>query len=142
MKEIAKKSKLLEPLNVNNVEVKKDHYFSNAYTIDLPLDSTPDHVWQDIFEREWKLSRQLWERKLFLVGHKLRLVTTPIKIREKLDWVREIIEQTNKGIDQYNRGAEARVAQREEAMRKRTLKEDKANIEKIKDALRKRAGAF
>lgn len=142
MKEIAKKSKLLEPLNVDNVEVKKDHYFSNAYTIDLPLDSTPDHVWQDIFEREWKLSRQLWERKLFLVGNKLRLVTTPIKIREKLDWVREIIEQTNKGIDQYNRGAEARVAQREEAMRKRTLKEDKANIEKIKDALRKRAGAF
>ena len=87
MKETVKQVKLLEPVDVDNITIKRDHYFRKAYIIDLPLDSTPDHVWQDIFEREWKSSRHLWDRKLFTIGDKLRLVTTANEIAEKAEHV-------------------------------------------------------
>ena len=61
-------------IEADKIVIKKDHYFSNAYIIDRPLDSIPDHIWQDIFERQWKSSRHLWDRKLSVVGNKLRLV--------------------------------------------------------------------
>lgn len=52
--------------------------------------------------REWKSGRHLWDRKLFVVGEKLRLVTTVNDIEDKLDWVRQVIERTNRDIDEYN----------------------------------------
>jgi len=79
MKEIAKKVKLSKPFDVDKITIKRDRYFPSAYIIDLPLDSIPDHIWQDIFERTWKASRHLWDRKLFVISDKLRLVTTADK---------------------------------------------------------------
>lgn len=102
MKEIARKVKFLNPVNVDKIAVERDYYFPNAFIIDLPLDAPPDHAWQDIFEREWKMSRRLWERKIFVVGDKLRLVTTKNEIENKLDWIKKVVEQTNKEIDGYN----------------------------------------
>ncbi len=142
MTEKAEKAKLLKPIDVDKIEIKRDHYFPNAYIIDLPLDTAPDHVWQDIFEHQWKSSRHLWERKLFVVGAKLRLVTTPADMQEKLDWVNEIIEHTNEGIDEYNREAEGRAAQIEEEMRKEMLEEEKTNVGIIRDLLRTKLGAL
>jgi len=141
VKEIAKKVNLLKPLNIDKIVIKRDHYFSEAYIIDLPLDSTPDHVWQDIFECEWKSSRHLWDRKLFVISDKLRLVTTMDEIENKLEWVKQVIDQTNKGIDEYNQEAEARLTQIEEQAKKQAL-EDETKIEKIRDTIRTRFGAF
>lgn len=142
MKETVKKVKLLKPFDVDKITIRRDRYFPNAYIIDLPLDSIPDHVWQDIFEREWKSSRHLWDRKLFVIGDKLRLVTTANDVGEKLDWVEQIIERTNKGIEEYNREAEARVAQIEEQMKRQILKEEIARVELIRDILRRRLGSY
>jgi hypothetical protein len=141
MNEIAKKVKLLEPVDVDKITIKRDHYFPNAYVIDFPLDSTPDHVWQDIFEREWKSSRHLWDRKLFVMGDKLRLLTTADEIEEKLGWVKHVMEQTNTDIDEYNREAESRATEMEEQM-KRTIEEEKANVERMREVIRRRFGAF
>jgi len=141
MKEIVKQVKLLEHVDVDNITIKRDHYFNRAYIIDLPLDSTPDHVWQEIFEREWKSSRQLWDRKLFTMGDKLRLVTTADEMEEKLDWVKQILEQTNRGVEKYNREAEAREAQMGEQLKKQMLEEE-ANVERIRSMLRSRFGAL
>jgi len=136
MKEQTKKVKFLKPIDVDKITISRDHYFPNAYIIDLPLDSTPEHVWQDIFEREWKSSRHLWDRKLFVVGDKLRLVTSVNGIEEKLDWVKQVVERTNKRVDEYNLEAEARAAQIGEQMKKRVL-EEKARVERIRNRLRK-----
>ncbi|MGQ9539214.1 MAG: hypothetical protein ACUVTE_06520 [Candidatus Bathycorpusculaceae bacterium] len=76
MSEKAKKINLLKPFDVSKISIEKDRYFYDAYILDLPLDAVPDHIWQDIFEREWKSSRHLWDRKLFIIGDKVRLVTT------------------------------------------------------------------
>ncbi|MCK4478758.1 hypothetical protein KAU88_09585 [Candidatus Bathyarchaeota archaeon] len=142
MKEVAKKVKFLKHIDIDKIDIKRDRYFSNAYIIDLPLDSSPDHVWQDIFEREWKSSRHLWDRKLYVMGDKLRLVTSPDNVEEKLDWVKEVMEQTNKGIDRYNLEAEALEADTAQRIREQILDEEKANTEMIREAMRKRFGAL
>lgn len=136
MREIAKKINLVEPVDVENIVIKRDHYFPNAYIIDLPLNSAPDHVWQHIFEQEWKSSEHLWDRKLFTVGDKLRLITTADEIEEKIGWIRQVIERTNEGIDEYNREAETREAGIEEQVKKQALEEE-AKSEKIRELLRK-----
>lgn len=142
MKELAKKVKLQDFVDVNNIAISKDHYFSNAYVVDLPLQAVPDHAWQDIFDREWKSTRHLWDRKLFVIGDKLRLVTTLEDIEAKFEWVKQVIEQTNKAIDEYNREAEAREAQLEDEKRTRVPEEEEAGIDSIRDTLRKRFTTF
>lgn len=136
MNRIAKKVNILTPVDIEKVTIKRDHYFPNAYIIDIPLDSVPDHVWQDFFEREWKLSRHLWDRKIYLIGDKIRLLTTIDNLEDKLDWVKRVVEQTNRQVDEYNRGAWARRAEIEERAKKEML-EEQARIERIKEALRK-----
>lgn len=138
MKELSKKIKLLKPFDVDKISIKIDRYFPNAYIIDLPLDSLPNHIWQYIFEQKWKSSRHLWDRKLFVVGDKLRLVTTVDEFADKLDWIEQIINETNKAIDEYERavlgGEERRI---EKELDKQALWEEKARIELIKAILRK-----
>lgn len=140
MKETVKKVNLLKPIDVDKITIKRDHYFSGAYTIDLPLDSTPEHVWQDIFERVWKSSRHLWDRKLFIIGDKIRLVTPLNEMEQKLDWIKQVVDQTNKEIEDYNREAEARIAMMEELVKKQVL-EDEARIEKLKNIIKSRFAA-
>jgi KaiC/GvpD/RAD55 family RecA-like ATPase len=94
----------------------------------------PDHVWQDIFEREWKSSRHLWDRKLFIVGDKVRLITTEEDFEEKLDWIENVINQTNKAIDEYNRG----VAAAKEVEVRKAAWEERATIERLREILAKR----
>jgi hypothetical protein len=137
MSRTSKKVNLLGPVDVDKIIIRRDHYFSNAYVIDFPLDTTPDHVWQDIFEREWKSSRHLWDRKLFVVGDKLRLVTQASDIEDKVDWIKQIMEKANQRIDSYNQEAEVRATEKEGRKRLKP-EEEKASIEAIKDIVRKR----
>ena len=141
MKEEARKVKLKENIDVGALDIKKDSYFRSAYVIDLPLDSVPDHAWQDILDREWRASLRLWDRKLFVVADKLRLVTSIDDIEGKIDWVRQVIERTNQGIDEYNKEIKARETQTGEDLHRRTA-EEKVSVDAIRDSLRKRFGAF
>ena len=132
VKELVKKVNLQEPVEIDKINIVKDHYFSNAYIIDLPLDSAPDHAWQDIFEREWTTSRDLWERKLFVIGNKLRLVSTTNQIEDKIDWIKQVIAKTNEEVDEYNKTASA-----DKQLKKQTFEEDNANVEMIRQLLKK-----
>lgn len=132
VRELCRRIQLLEPVDADKIHITKDHYFKNAYIIDLPLDAAPDHAWQDIFEREWKTSQDLWERKLYVMGDKLRLVATTSQLDDKLTWVRQVIERTNEEIDAYNRTAPI-----EKQLRKQQFYEDKVTVEMIREILRK-----
>ena len=59
MREVARKVRLSESIDADTVAISKDQYFANAFVVDLPLEAVPDHVWQDVFEREWKSGRHL-----------------------------------------------------------------------------------
>ena len=134
MNEAVKKVTLLKPFDINNISIKRDRYFSNAYIIDLPLDSIPDHVWQSIFEQKWKSSRHLWDRKLFVIGDKLRLVTSPDDFEEKLEWIEQVIEATNQAIDEHN----AAIEEEKSVKSSKAIWEEKAQIEALKEILRRR----
>ena len=139
MEEKIKEVKLLKPFDVDKITIKRDSYFPNAYIIDLPLDSIPDHVWQDIFEQTWKSSRHLWDRKLFVIGDRLRLVTSADEFEDKLNWIEQVVTETNKRIDEYNRMAqEEKKVRMIEEVRKQRLLEEKASVEVMRDNLRKR----
>jgi hypothetical protein len=84
----------------------------------------------------------LWDRKLFVVGEKLRLVTTVNDIEDKLDWVRQVVERTNRDIDECNQEAAAREAQIKGDVRIQVLKEEQTSVDVIRDNLRKRLGAY
>ncbi|MEM2946659.1 MAG: hypothetical protein QXN96_00280 [Candidatus Bathyarchaeia archaeon] len=131
MSEKAKKVNLLKPFDASKISIERDRYFHDAYIVDLPLKATPDHIWQDIFEREWKSSRHLWDRKLFIIGDKIRLVTSENDFKEKLDWVEHVINQTNKAIDEYNRSIEAT----KDLETKRAAWEERATVERMREVL-------
>jgi hypothetical protein len=141
MTEVVKRVALLKPFNVDNINISKDHYFRNAYIVDLPLDSAPEHIWLDIFEQKWRSSRHLWDRKVFVIGDKLRLVTTVDEFGEKLDWVEHVIRETNKAVDEYNTAVKMEkelTAKVEREVQKQMLWEERARVETLREALRKR----
>jgi hypothetical protein len=139
LREKAKKVGLKRDIDAATVPVKRDDYFPNAYIIDLQLDSMPDHAWQDILDREWKSSLRLWDRKLFVIGDKLRLVTPIDDMKAKLDWVKQMVEETNRGIDVYNEEIKAREAQLKEET-SRHADDERISIATIRDNLRKTLG--
>ena len=100
---LGKKVDLLKPINVDNIPIRKDNFFTNAFIVELPLDSQPGYVWQTLFEQEWRTSLQLWERKVVVVGDKLHLLTASNEISEKIDWLKKIIDATNIRLDKLER---------------------------------------
>lgn len=91
----------------------------------------PDHIWQDIFDREWKAGRHLWDRKLFIIGDKIRLTTTEEDFEEKLDWIERVIDGTNKAVDEYNRSMKL---PRDWKVRKAAW-EERATVERMQEIL-------
>jgi len=142
VQDLVKKVKLAPSIDVDKIAISRDRYFQNAYIVDLPLESSPNHVWQDILERQWKSSRHLWDRKLFVVCDKLRLVTTMDDIEDKIDWVKQVVEEVNKDVDEYNQEIAARAVQVEEETRAKNYQEEKMNVDTIRDTLRKRLPAI
>jgi hypothetical protein len=132
VKEFVKKVNLAENIDMSTVTISKDHYYPKAYVIDLPLDSTPDHAWLDIFESVWGATRRMWDRKLFVVGNNLRLATTTENIEDKLDWAKAVVQQTNKSVDEYNVQAASREAQMGRESEERALEEKEKVVGIIK----------
>jgi len=102
MPRLGKKVNLVKPIDVDKIPIRRDSFYTNAYVIELQLDSQPDYVWQTIFEHEWKSSLHLWERKVVVVGDKLLLITTPTEIGKKIDWLKRVIESTNMRVEKFN----------------------------------------
>ena len=102
MSRSSKKTNLTKPIDVSKILIQKDIFLTNAYVIELPLDSQPDYIWQTLFEQEWKSSLHLWERKVVVLGDKLLLITTPTEIEEKIDWLKKMIESANARVEEYN----------------------------------------
>ena len=135
---MAKSVRIMAPFDTSKISVRQNPTFPDAYIVDLPLDSVPDQEWRDAFDLKWKSSRDLWDRKLWLVGDKVRLVTTADGFVEKLDWVEKTIHDTNSAIKE-----ECHIIEREkdmirEATAKQALQTDMRGSEMIVETLRRR----
>lgn len=81
----------------------------------------------------------MWDRKIFVIGSKLRLVTTADEFGGKLDWVEQVIHETNEGVEKHNLAVQKQQEVRiEQELRKQKLWEKKATVQSMRDALRKR----
>jgi len=99
---LIKPIKFLKPFDASKISIAEHPNFSEAYIIELPLDSIPDESWKETFEQKWRISKDLWDRKICLINDKIRLFTTADYFEEKLDWIERVIEDTNKTAKEYN----------------------------------------
>jgi len=127
MRETVKEAHLVEPLDVDKLSVHRYPFFKDAYVIDLQLDVEPDYIWQIFFEQEMKIALHLWERKIVIVGRTLKLITTPTKIGEKIEWLRKVIEKTNQRVREYN-AAREEIKEGEKSIDEEALKTIKEEL--------------
>jgi len=106
LRELAKKVNLESPIDVDSIVIEKDPFHPNAYIVDFALDSEPCYIWQTLFDLECRSSLHLWDRKVMIVGKKLKLVTTPNDIKSKVEWLEKTINATNKRVEEYNQNQE------------------------------------
>jgi hypothetical protein len=119
----------LKPFNPNKLKMYKSNEFEEAYTVELKLDSTPDDIWEQIFNNEYKASLFMMKRTVSVSGNKLRVVTsTHDNLKDEMEWVKELVSATNQRREQYNREVEQREKQ------KRAKEEE--NKRKIRDKLK------
>jgi hypothetical protein len=137
---VAKSVKIMAPFDASRICVSQNPSFPDAYIVDLPLDSVPDQDWRDAFELKWQSSRDLWDRKLFLINDKLRLVTTVDEFVEKLCWIEKIIAETNDTIKEQYHAIESEKEMIRDALAKQLLQNESSRTEMIVDILRRRFG--
>jgi len=137
---VAKSEKIMAPFDASRICVSQNPSFPDAYIVDLPLDSVPDQDWRDAFELKWQSSRDLWDRKLFLINDKLRLVTTVDEFVEKLCWIEKIIAETNDAIKEQYHAIESEKEMIRDALAKQLLQNESPRTEMIVDILRRRFG--
>jgi hypothetical protein len=127
---LIKPIKFLKPFDASKISINEYSNFSDVYVVELPLDSTPDKNWRDIFEQKWRSSRDLWDRKIYLINDKIKLLSTVDYFDEKLDWMERIIDDTNKAVEEYNRlvEEESELIKGETAKQLLRMESDKARI--------------
>jgi hypothetical protein len=135
---MAKSVRIVTPFDMSKICISQNPTFPDAYIVDLPLDSVPDQEWRDAFDLKWKSSRDLWDRKLWLINDKVRLVTPAEGFVEKLQWVEKTIDATNSAIKEQCHIIEKEKEMIREAMAKQVLQTDKRGSEMIVDTLRRR----
>lgn len=133
MTKLSKKVNVKEPLDANKLHMEKDDSFEKAYTIYIPLDATPDHVWEQCFERECKASFYTLKRKVTVEGDKLRAVTTPDEIKGRIEWIRKLVDAANQCVDEYNK----EMKRREQADQAGKKKEQE-DIKRMRKALKEK----
>jgi hypothetical protein len=135
---MAKRVRIVTPFDTSKICVSQNPTFPEAYIVDLPLDSVPDQEWRDAFELKWKSSRDLWDRKLWLIDDKVRLVTMADGFVEKLEWVEKTIDGTNNAIKEQCHIIEKEKEMIREATAKQALHTDIRGSEMIVETLRRR----
>jgi hypothetical protein len=123
--------KVLTPFDASKICVSQDSSFPNAYIVELPLDSLPDHDWRDAFHLKWKSSRDFWDRKLSLIDDRVRLVTTADQFVEKLTWLERVIDETNDAIKEKYRVIENEEEMIKDEMTKQLLQKVTFSTETI-----------
>jgi len=135
---MAKSVRIVTPFDTSKISVSQNPTFPDAYIVDLPLDSVPDQEWRDAFDLKWKSSRDLWDRKLWLIDDRVRLVTTADGFVEKLEWVEKTIDETNSAIKEQSKIIEKEKEMIREATAKQALQTDMRGSEMIVETLRRR----
>ena len=130
---LSKKVNIKELINPDIIEIDKDDSFPMAYAFELPLDATPDDVWQSIFEAERKSSFYMMKKKSHNRRRQIESDNSSRGNWEKIEWVTSLVSSTNKRVEEYNEEIRRRE---EEKKTERKLHEE--TIRKMRERLRKK----
>jgi hypothetical protein len=122
----------LKPIDPDQLKIEKSYEFEEAYAVWVELDSSPDHVWTTLFYQQLKESLYSMKRQVTVDGNKLRIVTAPDEVKDKIEWVKGLVKSTNERVEAYNKEVEQERTKGEE----KRLREQEA-IQKMKDSLKK-----
>ena len=121
--------KLIDP---DKLKIGRSVWLRDGYDFELELDSIPDPVWVQIFERERQASPNTLKGPVSVAVDKLEVSTLPDEIKGKIEWIRGLVDFTNQGVEEYNE----QVMQKIEADEQKRLKEPET-IKKMREALKK-----
>lgn len=133
MTEYSEKVNIKEPIDPDKLKIEKADSFPSAYVFELPLDSTPDSVWESIFENQWKRSFYNLKRTVTVEGDKLKVITAPDEIEGKIKWVRRLVDSTNSQVEQYNE-----QMKRKEEVKLKEKKRVEETIKEMRERLKKK----
>ncbi len=131
MTNLSKKVNIKKPIDPEKLPMEKDDSFEMAYAVYIPLDSTPDYIWEQCFERERKVSFYSMKGKVTVENDKLRAVTIPNEIKGIIEWIKKLVERTNRSVEEYNK----ELRQKEEIEEARRKREEE-DIKKMREALK------
>ena len=122
----------LKPVDPDKLKIERSVWLREGYDFELDLDSIPDPVWVQIFERERQASLNTLKGPVSVAIDKLEVSTSPDEIKGKIEWVKGLVDSTNKGVDQYNQ----QIMQKKEADEQKRLREPET-IKRMREALKK-----
>jgi hypothetical protein len=122
----------LRSVDPDKLKIEKSVWLREGYDFELELDSIPDPVWVQIFERERQASPNPLKGPVSVAVDKLEVTTSPDEIKGKIEWVKGLVDSTNKGVEKYNE----QVMQKIEADEQKRLREPET-IKKMREALKK-----
>jgi len=122
----------LKPIDPDKLKIERSVWLHDGYDFELELDSIPDPVWVQIFERERQASLNTLKGPVSVAVDKLEVSTSPDEIKGKIEWVKGLVDSTNQGVEEYNE----QVMQKIEADEQKRMREPET-IKKMREALKK-----
>jgi len=122
----------LKPVDPDKLKIVRSVWLREGYDFELDLDSIPDPMWVQIFERERQASLSTLKGPVSVAIDKLEVSTSPDEIKGKIEWVKGLVDSTNKGVDKYNE----QIMQKVEADEQKRLREPET-IKKMRETLKK-----
>jgi hypothetical protein len=132
MTRLLRKVNLKEPIDPDKLNVEKAYPEKELYNVDFPLDSTPDYVWEQCFEREARIAILNLQRRVKIVGNNLR-ITAPLNEVNKgmIEGIKKLVNATNQCVEEYDK----EMLQREKVEQAKK-KEEQEDIKKMREAIK------
>ena len=121
---MAKKSKSVEIIGVDDDTVEKDGAFPEAYAFYVQLSDEPDPVWER-YLAEWKSALYYKKREIRVVGDRLRLVLTyGANIQSYVKYVKNLVKLINERVEEHNQQVELKEKRETSKQETNRSKED------------------
>lgn len=132
MTKLFKKVNLKEPIDPDKLSFEKVYPDKELYAVELPLDSTPDFMWQECFKREYEIAVWNLQAKVTVSGDNLRLIAPSDEVdRNMIEGIKKLVTKTNQCVEEQNK-----EMLRREKVEVAKKKKEEETIKKMKGALK------
>jgi len=125
---------LKEPIDPDKLRIEKAYPDKELYTVDFPLDSTPDYIWEKCFEKESKLAVLNLQRRVAVIGDSLRLIAPLDEVNgNMIEGIRKLVNATNRCVEEYNK-----EMKRKEEIENSKRRQEEESIRRVRESLKEK----